>query len=88
MSAELSRFWLKFDGGDMRHGLGYGVTAWTEDDALQIVQSDVLGGAPLPTVTLRADVDISMLDAGHILPNMESPNRRGIWYPRGYAKSK
>jgi hypothetical protein len=88
MSAELRRFWLKFDGSDMRHGLGCGVTAWTEDDALQIVQSDVLGGAPIPAFILRADVDISMLDAGHILPNMESPNWRGIWYPRGYAKSK
>jgi hypothetical protein len=86
MPAELRRFWLKFDDGDMRHGRGYGVTAWNEDDALQIVKSDIFRGAPLPTFTLRADVDISMLDAGHILPNMESPNRRGIWYPRGFAK--
>jgi hypothetical protein len=87
MSAELRRFWLKFDSDDVRHGLGYGVTAWTENDALQIVQSDVLGGEPLPTFTLQADVDIPTLDPGHILPNMESPNWRGIWYPRGYARS-
>ncbi|WP_426406661.1 hypothetical protein [Bradyrhizobium ganzhouense] len=87
MSAKLRCFWLKFDGDNLRHGLGYGVTAWNESDALQIVQLDVFGGEPMPPFALQADVDISKLDAGHILPNMESPNWRGIWYPRGYAKS-
>jgi hypothetical protein len=30
-------------------------------------------------------VDVSALDSGHILPNIEPPNWRGIWFPRGFA---
>jgi hypothetical protein len=28
------------------------------------------------------DVDVSQLDAGHVLPNMGDPTLRGVWFPR------
>jgi hypothetical protein len=82
----LRRFWFKFaDHPDSP--LGYGVTAWTEDDARAILQTHVFkDGFPAGTVT--PDIDVSGLDAGHILPNIESPTWRGIWFPRGYAEPK
>ena len=66
--------------------MGYGVTAWTEDDALAILKAKVFANGPLPdNPTFTPDIDISTLDAGHIRPNMGSPNWRGIWYPLGFA---
>jgi hypothetical protein len=80
----LRRFWLKFE-GDRISPLGYGVTAWTEEDALLLIRYQVFQGATLLKAAIARDVDVSKLDAGHILPNMESPNWRGIWFPRGFA---
>jgi len=30
-------------------------------------------------------VDVSTLDHGHVLPNMEVVLLRGVWFPKGYA---
>ena len=51
MSAQLRRFWFKFD-SHPRSPLGYGVTAWTEDDAVAILSQEVFGGARLPKLQL------------------------------------
>ena len=83
----LRRFWFKFE-GDKSSPLGYGVTAWTEEDALSILQTQIFDDQPLLPHTVVRDVDVSSLDAGHIRPNMESPTWRGIWYPRGFAEAK
>lgn len=64
--------------------LGYGVTAWTEDDALALLGAALFSGAtPSGIVKIVADIDVSTLDAGHILPNIDPPNWRGVWYPQG-----
>jgi hypothetical protein len=55
-------------------------------DALDLVRAAAFDSdAALPNFTIQADIDISLLDARHVRPNMESPNWRGIGYPRGYA---
>ena len=80
----LTRYWLTFDvESDTRvPPLGVGVTAATKNDALNLVQSQLLDGDPLPTIiNVREDVDVRTLDAGHVLPNMGDPSRRGIWFP-------
>ena len=86
MGAQLRRFWFKFKGGAYSP-LGYGVTAWTEDDAKAILASHVFNGRPLPDFDMQADVDLKTLDTKHVLPNMEAPTWRGIWFPRGYAEA-
>src|ERR1051326_8428990 len=65
----LRRFWFKF-GGHSDSPLGYGVTAWTEDDACAILSQQVFEGRPLPPFEIRQDVDVRALDAKHIAPNM------------------
>ena len=87
----LHRYWFSFDGtGEVavRGGLrvGCGVTAYGREDALQILRRQVFEGGPIPKVThMIKDVDVRMLDQGHVLPNMEVVVVRGVWFPRGYA---
>jgi hypothetical protein len=85
MNTRLRRFWFRFEARS-DSPLGYGVTAWTEEDARAILRSAVFEGQALPDAEVTSDIDASTLDAKHILPNMESPTWRGIWFPRGYAK--
>lgn len=87
----LVRFWIEFeqtidDQPPPGTLIGVGVTAVDRDDALRLVAERVFEGEPLPPIKgLRTDVDLSTLDAGHVIPNMEPPVRRGVWYPRGYS---
>ena len=85
----MTRFWVEFD---QQEGLplgsegGVGVTALDRDDALRLITKRIFDGGPLPPITeIREDVDVSTLDERHVIPNMEPPHRRGIWFPRGYV---
>ena len=88
---KLRRYWIKFQTEPDHSGLswtrlGYGVTAYDYNDALQIIRWHVFDNEPLPPVaSVIEDVDVSTLDAGHIVPNMHPPNWRGIWFPMGYT---
>lgn len=63
--------------------LGCGVTAVDRADAEQLLVEGPFRGAMLPPVArVLEDVDVSELDAGHVLPNMDDPTRRGVWFPR------
>jgi hypothetical protein len=58
----------------------FGVTAIDVDDALGLIGR--LDPAPLPSVArVVEDIDVSTLDAGHVLPNTGPPNRRRVWFP-------
>ncbi len=87
---ELTRYWFEFDLTlDEPHPIGVligcGVTAHNYEDAIMLLRQRVFTHDPLPTITrVVADVDISTLDADHVLPNMGIPSERGIWYPIGY----
>jgi hypothetical protein len=84
--AKLRRFWFKFE-DHWASPRGYGVTAWTRDDAVEILRSQIFEGGEIPRASVTEDVDVSELDAGQVLPNMEAPNWRGIWFPRGFARN-
>jgi hypothetical protein len=82
--AKLIRYWFEFESTPSRFATWVGVTAWTLDDARLLVSKEVFGGKELPPLNvLIEDVDVSTLDAGHVLPNMNPPNERGVWYPKG-----
>jgi hypothetical protein len=79
-----SRLWLlRFGLGERRFGCG--VTAYTPEDALWLIQRDVFRGKPLPEVEkVIEDVDVSTLDAfndPHLKSNFGVPIWRGIWFP-------
>ena len=79
----LRRYWMEFAAGEAPLGMawGCGVTAFDVDDALQLVATAAGGKIPSP-VRLVEDVDVSTLDAGHVLPNMLPPVWRGVWFPQ------
>jgi hypothetical protein len=89
----LHRFWFRFN-VDKRSGVprpGCGVTAHSYGDALAILSETVFSGKPIPEIehTIEhtiEDVDISTLDQKHVIPNMEAPIWRGVWYPKGFSQ--
>ena len=88
----MHRYWITFDLPDdhkRRLGVdrGVGVTAIDLTDALAIVQKKILRGAEIPHIDrIIEDVDVSTLDAGHVIPNMAPPLARGIWFPLTYSQ--
>jgi hypothetical protein len=94
----LTRFWLEFnvsqpvppnsillDGGPFY----FGITAYSYEDALHILRKSFTIPADAELVCVVEDIDISSLDANHILPNLTvPPSWRGIWYPLGFEMSK
>jgi hypothetical protein len=87
----LHRFWFRFKAGNDSNTPrpGCGVTASNYDDALAILNETVFAGKRLPEIEhVIENVDISTLDQKHVIPNMEAPGWRGVWYPRGFAQSR
>ena len=84
------RFWfefnLKFGDKNIPPGtlMGCGITAYNYEDALFLLQEKVFKNRLAPIKNVVENIDVSTLDAGHVLPNMASPNLRGIWFPLGY----
>jgi len=84
VAATLHRYWITLSDPAAGSRLGYGVTAYDEHDARSILGHVVFNGA-LPEISdVREDVDVRDLDQGHVIPNMNPPNWRGVWYPKGY----
>jgi hypothetical protein len=87
----LTRFWFEFDRSTdelRRHvdgygaGWGCGVTAYSYEDALNLLRPELFQDEPIPPI-LRVveNVDVSTLEAGHVRPNMGVCIWRGIWFP-------
>ncbi|BAU55941.1 hypothetical protein MgSA37_04133 [Mucilaginibacter gotjawali] len=90
MTLALTRFWFEFESinNDTPYylALGCGVTAYSYEDAVHLLDKLVFEGRPISKIKKHIEnIDISTLDADHILPNMvRPPNLRGIWYPQGF----
>jgi hypothetical protein len=83
----LHRYWIEFDDGPDWHANFYGVTAIDLDDAIRLIDrfnqdwsSVPISPVPPPRRVVE-DVDVSTLDIGHVLPNMNPPIWRGVWFP-------
>jgi hypothetical protein len=78
----LTAFWIV---PPSPHGpLGFGVTAWSLDDALQIIRG--LGYGPYVSddpskLIIREGVTVADLDQRHVVANMGPIVVRGMWYP-------
>jgi hypothetical protein len=86
----MKRFWFEFEIADYSKtpaGIGYGcgITANNYEDAISLISQKFFKSDSLPKIRTQIEnVDVSTLDAGHVLPNMNPPNFRGIWFPQGY----
>jgi hypothetical protein len=70
-------FWFKTSAG-----LGYGVTAASQDEAIQLLR---LYGYPSPGAEITAvtpGVVFANLDQDHVAPNAGPLAVRGVWFPR------
>jgi hypothetical protein len=76
-SKHLRGYWFK-----SRRNLGVGITAYTLEDANALLR-DATDRHSLDVEIFEVieDVDIKDLDQGHVIPNMNPPNLRGIWFP-------
>ena len=75
----LHRYWF-----DVRVGLGFGVTAYSIDDARTLLDEYLRrwrGTCEVEVIDIVEDVDVRDLDQGHVIPNMGPPNLRGVWFP-------
>ncbi len=75
MSNLLTRYWFNTKGG-----YGIGVTAYSCFDAEQIIAAEPLV-SEMEIIDIKENIDVRTLDQGHVIPNMGSPNVRGIWFP-------
>lgn len=86
--SELHRFWIRFENLEPYHSitLGCGVTAYNFEDAVLLLGRHVFAGRNIPAISsVIEDIDVRMLDKGHVLPNMGVVALRGIWFPKGYG---
>jgi hypothetical protein len=84
---KLKRYWFVFEKASEPTplNLGCGVSAFTYDDALEMLQEQVFKRGEMPVIVeCIENVDISLLDKGHVLPNIGMVAVRGIWFPPGY----
>jgi hypothetical protein len=90
MQLNLTRYWFEFEKKDDLCSSIYmrcGVTAYNYDDAINLLNQYMFNkGNVMPIIkNVIENIDVSTLDANHILPNLGlPPNFRGIWYPQGY----
>lgn len=69
----LRRFWFR-----RAVGFGYGVTAYSMEDAELLIEEAEL---TVDWTEVVENIDVSSLDAGHVLPNVGLVSCRGVWYP-------
>ena len=82
----LRRYWFTFPKSPEPTPLtlGCGVTAYDDDDAMDILREYVFNGVQPSVAEVIVDVDVSTLDKSHVLPNMGATVVRGVWFPLGY----
>lgn len=71
----LRRYWF-----ETREHIGIGVTAFSVDDARNLIDDASLAW-DYEVLEVVENVDIRDLDQGHVVPNMGPVNFRGVWYP-------
>ena len=80
MSEPLTSFWIIPRGAPL--GAGYGVTAFSEPDALRLIREAGYGlPADSSELEIRPGVGPDDVDPTHITPNAGPSVVRGVWYP-------
>ena len=73
----LHRYWFR-----TKQHLGFGVTAYSIEDAKSLVHDAARRiGWSCEVIEIVEDIDVRELDQNHVVSNMELPNFRGVWFP-------
>lgn len=74
-------YWIRFAGEPwLQHS--YGVTAYSLEDALALIQKRRAGGPVGGPPVEVTDVGSEDLDQRHVVPNCVPMVFRGVWFPR------
>ena len=77
----LTCYWITT--GKVWGPLGFGVTAWSLEDAIQLLGAEGFDICEnLGQLQIRENVTFAELDQNHVVPNMGPMVMRGVWYPR------
>lgn len=63
-------------------GLGYGVTAPTQEIAERLLAQQGLPESGVEVVEVISGIRFADLDAGHVVPNAGPMQIQGVWFPR------
>jgi len=76
----LKTYWIE---SPSIRGLGCGVTAFSRDDAFQLLSASGYTLSPEdPAIRITEGIQIADLDQNHVVPNMGPLVFRGVWFPR------
>ena len=73
----LERFWFRTVGS-----LGYGVSAYSREDAERLLSELGYPRAGEHVVEVVESVRVQDLDLAHVVPNMGPISVRGVWFPQ------
>jgi len=78
-------YWIVLK-GEHQAGLGFGITARDRDDAMSLLKEavKVVSGPPATAEMIESWKEVGGvedLDQNHVVPNMGSLLRRGVWFP-------
>ena len=74
----LRRYWFPKE-----RGFGIGVTAFSEEEARSLAEeANARYGSEGELGPVIIDIDVSTLDAKHVLPNIGHSVIHGVWYPQ------
>ena len=77
MDKLLTRFWFASE-----EGRGIGVTAYSLEDAINLIKSQDIAMMFKPKFeSYIENIDIQKLDQNHVIPNMGICTNRGVWFP-------
>jgi hypothetical protein len=77
----LTCFWITT--GNRWGPLGFGVTAWSVDDAIRLIKAEGFDIPESPDqLQVHENVNYSDLDPNNVAPNIGPMVMRGLWYPR------
>ena len=79
---KLECYWISFP-QDSHFPLGVGVTAFSEEDALHLIEEQGIHERykDASEIRIKSGVRIQDLDQKHVVPNMGPMQLRGVWYP-------
>jgi hypothetical protein len=89
--SNLRQFWFRFEKPPTPTpiNLDCGVTAFSKEDALQLLRERVFGAEDVPPLAqVIEDVRPEALERKHVVPNLGKIEQRGIWFPQGYDGPK
>lgn len=72
----LTRYWFKTS-----PGLGYGVTAASEEEARALLNELGYPRSSEMIIEIQSGVEAATLDQNHVVPNAGPMGVRGVWFP-------